>query len=58
MLNENELIMHESAGVCRLKGKEKPDRHHGYYYVLSPFMTVPPRCMCRWIPTASICARS
>ncbi len=36
MLKENELIMHESAGVCRLVGKEKLDRHHGYYYVLHP----------------------
>lgn len=36
MLKENELIMHESAGVCRLTGREKLDRHHGYYYVLRP----------------------
>lgn len=36
MLKENELIVHESAGVCRLTGKTKLDRHHGYYYVLSP----------------------
>ncbi len=36
MLKENELIMHESAGVCRLRGREKLDRHHGYYYVLCP----------------------
>lgn len=36
MLEKDQLVMHENAGVCRLLGTETLDRKRGPYYVLCP----------------------
>ena len=36
MLKEGDLIMHETAGVCRVDGETKLDGLSGVYYILCP----------------------
>ena len=36
MLKEGDLIMHETAGVCRVTGETTLDGLTGVYYILCP----------------------
>lgn len=36
MLKEGDLIMHETAGVCRVDGETELDGLSGVYYILCP----------------------